>query len=536
MVVRVVTRAKASALTRATNSGVDVAADDANEGSSIKSRHVRARRGSFDSITSLVAMRLAVARWAAGAVRSASPPGATASASGSLAAAAWRAHAGGGGAAASSARRALSDLSPSAASNLAPTPRERLFAALPGLGLACGVAQAGFYLADEITARSGVPVAGVPVAILLGACANNAPVPLPSAFRPGIALASSLVLRVGIVCVGAKLSAMDVVTDGASSLPAALASVGAGVLIIPRLARLAGLDPRLGALLAAGTSVCGVTAVSALAPAVAATQAEVTVAVANVVIWGSLGMLALPHLAHELLGRRSSEAAGTWIGLGVHDTAQVFAAGLSYKQSFDDDVAFRVAAVTKLARNATLFAAIPFLAAQVKRTHPAGAAIVKASSSGSSSAKLFGTAIPPFLLAFLFASAVRSAGDAVFATRWWAETDAPARWNALAKFVGDEVGARHCLGTATAAVGLGTSASVARAAGAAPFLVGGAGAAVVGGVGFACAALMASASGGRDGDEIGGLIGSLAVRRKNPPNITPYVPPNERGDVRRRKE
>ena len=49
-------------------------------------------------------------------------------------------------------------------------------------------------------------------------------------------------------------------------------------------------------------------------------------------------------------------------------------------------------------------------------------------------------------------------------------------------------------------------------------------------------ALMASASGGRDGDETGGLIGSLAVRRKNPPNITQYVPPNERGDVRRRKE
>ena len=257
-------------------------------------------------------------------------------------------------------------------------------------------------------------------------------------------------------------------------------------------------------------------------------------AVANVVIWGSLGMLALPHLAHELLGRRSSEAAGTWIGLGVHDSAQVFAAGLSYKQSFDDDVAFRVAAVTKLARNATLFAAIPFLAAQVKRTHPAGAAIVKASSSGSSSAKLFGTAIPPFLLAFLFASAVRSAGDAVFATRWWAETDAPARWNALAKFVGDEVGARHCLGTATAAVGLGTSASVAGRR-ARPFLVGGEGRRRRR-VGFACAALMASASGGRDSDEIGGLIGSLAVRRKNPPNITPYVPPNERGDVRRRKE
>lgn len=67
-----------------------------------------------------------------------------------------------------------------------------------------------------------------------------------------------------------------------------------------------------GSLIAAGTSICGVTAVSALAPAIAATQAEVSVAVANVVLFGTAGMLLLPHVANHLLGH-CSEAAGLFL-------------------------------------------------------------------------------------------------------------------------------------------------------------------------------------------------------------------------------
>jgi uncharacterized membrane protein YadS len=51
-------------------------------------------------------------------------------------------------------------------------------------------------------------VSAVPVAILLGAALNNAPggVSLvPSATRPGIAVASGRLLKVGIVCMGTKL-------------------------------------------------------------------------------------------------------------------------------------------------------------------------------------------------------------------------------------------------------------------------------------------------------------------------------------------
>ena len=51
-----------------------------------------------------------------------------------------------------------------------------------------------------------------------------------------------------------------------------------------------------------------------------------------------------------------------WLGLAVHDTAQVMGAGLTYAQLFDDERAFNAAAVTKLTRNLALAAAIPALA------------------------------------------------------------------------------------------------------------------------------------------------------------------------------
>ena len=389
-------------------------------------------------------------------------------------------------------RRGLSDLNPS------PKPPHRggdagkekasakAFAVVPGLGLAFGVAHGGFALADELSARSGVTVSGVPLAILSGALINNLPGGLVrgALFKPGVAFASSTVLRAGIVAVGFKLSASDVAAVGAFSVPVVAASVGAGLAVIPRLARFAGLTPRLGSLLAVGTSVCGVTAVSALAPAVGATAAETSVAVANVACFGTVGMLLLPQAAHALLGD-CPEAAGAFLGTGIHDTAQVFGAALTYKERFGDEKVFETAAVTKLTRNLSLAAAIPALAAGV-------AATAKDTKHSSASSSLFRgnvrKAIPPFLLAFLAASAARSAGDAAFEGTAAAKKE----WRRATDLVGSEFGAKHCLGTAMAAVGLNLSFAAFSGVGVTPFLVGGAGAVVVSGVGLAGATALAA--------------------------------------------
>ena len=60
----------------------------------------------------------------------------------------------------------------------------------------------------------------------------------------------------------------------------------------------------------------GVTAITACAPAIKANQQEVSFAVANVVAFGTVGMLVYPYLAHSILG--SSQAIGTFLGLAIH--------------------------------------------------------------------------------------------------------------------------------------------------------------------------------------------------------------------------
>lgn len=111
----------------------------------------------------------------------------------------------------------------------------------------------------------------------------------------------------------------------------------------------------MGLLTAAGTSICGVTAIVSLAPAIKATEREVETypsknrperircsniltcipffscfldtlfevafAVANVVVFGLCGMLSYPYLAHTLAS--SSEQVGLFLGSAIHDTSQV---------------------------------------------------------------------------------------------------------------------------------------------------------------------------------------------------------------------
>ena len=117
---------------------------------------------------------------------------------------------------------------------------------------------------------------------------------------------------------------------GIAGLPVVLAAIGTGLVFVTWFNKKLGLPPRLGTLIAAGTSICGVTAIVSVAPAIEADEREVAYAVANVVAFGLFGMLIYPYLAHAVLG--SSETIGLFLGTAVHDTSQVVGAALTYKQ------------------------------------------------------------------------------------------------------------------------------------------------------------------------------------------------------------
>uniref|UniRef100_A0A7S3LKK9 Uncharacterized protein n=1 Tax=Aplanochytrium stocchinoi TaxID=215587 RepID=A0A7S3LKK9_9STRA len=240
-----------------------------------------------------------------------------------------------------------------------------------------------------------------------------------------------------------------------------------------------GLPPKMSSLIAAGTSICGVTAITAVAPAIKANQQETGFAIANVVAFGTIGMLTYPYLAHSIM--TSSHQIGMFLGLAIHDTSQVIGSALTYATVYGDEEVLKVAAITKLSRNLFLAGVIPGLAYMTAKREGA----VKASSSLLPSAAEIKKYIPGFVIGFVGMSALRTAGDISLENYGSAlglmDGD---QWKWATSVVGSEIGSHYLLGTAMAAVGLGTSASALKGVGYKPFVVGLAGAGVVGVTGF----------------------------------------------------
>jgi uncharacterized integral membrane protein (TIGR00698 family) len=302
------------------------------------------------------------------------------------------------------------------------------------------------------------------VAVVLGLLVGNL-VTLPDATRPGLAVASKRVLRIGVVCLGARLTFAEVAEIGGPAVGVVVLTMTVAFLSVALVSRLAGIPPRLATLIGVGTAVCGNSAIMATSPIIDAEDREISFAVATITIFGTAALLLFPVLA--LLVDMPDRVFGFWAGLSINDTSQVVAAGAAYS-----DEALEVATVVKLVRNAFMAPLILLIAWWSAR----GRTRTRATGAGAGAggeADVRGSALqafPLFLLGFLALAALRSVG-----------------------VLGDEVAAGFgtaatlLITVAIAAVGCTTRVDQLREVGIRPFVVG-FGAAVtlaVAGLGFA---------------------------------------------------
>ena len=365
------------------------------------------------------------------------------------------------------------------------------FRLLPGAILAALVMLTALPLANAIghwvlglqgldSAGKSSPLSPVLVAIILGLLIRNL-VPLPEIVKPGIKFAVAKLLRLGIIFVGIKLSFMDVLKLGAWGIPVVLVCITVGLLFVTWFARKLGVSERLGTLIAAGTSICGITAVVSTAPAIDAEESEVAYAVANIAFFGMIAMFVYPYLAHHFF--ETSEQVGLFLGTAVHDTSQVIGAGLTYQQMFHDDLAFKTATVTKLTRNLFLAAVVPLLAIYYAKQ--------QGKETGNAAKKVdIGKLFPLFVIGFLLMAVVRSVGDATVQNGFAFGLFDASTWKMVTSQIGGVWGSKYLLGTALAAVGLGTHISVFKGVGLKPLLVSFVAALVVGAMGFTMALLL----------------------------------------------
>ena len=365
-----------------------------------------------------------------------------------------------------------------------------MVAALPGLLLSGLVLAAAVPLASAlggailraqgVEAAAGNPVSVISVAILVGLLVGNT-FSVPPAFKPGIQLAMKLILRFGIVLVGLKLALADVLRLGALAVPLVAALIVIALVVTRWLARVVGAGERFGLLAAAATAICGVTATVAVAPVIEAEEREVTYAVAIVTLFGLIGMLTYPILAHAVFGA-DSDSAGMFLGTSIHDTSQVMGAAMSYREVWGDARAFEVATVTKLTRNLFIVIVVPLLGWIWSRRSEQSETTKK---KGSLKAL-----VPGFVLGFVAMALVRSLGE------WTLESTgsafgliAPDTWRNLVQILGDRV-SYVSLGLAMAAVGLNTNIRSLRSLGLRPLWVGAGAALIVSVTGMALAHLI----------------------------------------------
>lgn len=164
---------------------------------------------------------------------------------------------------------------------------------------------------------------------------------------PGLATAARRLLRLGIVLLGFRLSLLDIAGLGWLVLALIVAIVLATFFLTLALGRAFGLPGDQPLLIAAGFSICGASAIGAMAGVTKSKPADQATPVALVTLCGTLAIAILPTL-QPLLGLDAAQF-GFWVGASVHDVGQVVATAQVAGAS-----ALAMAVVVKLTRVALL--------------------------------------------------------------------------------------------------------------------------------------------------------------------------------------
>lgn len=167
------------------------------------------------------------------------------------------------------------------------------------------------------------------LAILLGILIGNSFYPkIAVNIASGIHFAKQTLLRLGIVLYGFRLTLQDIGNVGVNAILTDVVMLISTFFITLWLGiHYLKMDKNTVYLTGAGCSICGAAAVMATGPVIKAESHQISVAVAVVVIFGTLSMLFYPVFYSYVWNIMSPHQFGIYIGSSVHEVAQVYAAG-----------------------------------------------------------------------------------------------------------------------------------------------------------------------------------------------------------------
>lgn len=270
---------------------------------------------------------------------------------------------------------------------------------LPGLALSLAVAGAAIGVAAvERQAFGRPPLEALVVAILIGTAVRSAWDP-GERFAAGVQFSAKTLLELAVALLGATVSAQAILAIGPGLLLGTLALVATAIAGSYLVGRTLGLEPRLATLVACGNSICGNSAIAAVAPVIEADGEDVAASIAFTAVLGVAVVLALPLLGQAL--HMPPRAFGVLAGLTVYAVPQVLAATAPAGA-----LATQVGALVKLVRVLTLGPMLLVLGWLAPHLYGRGE---RACLEGPKPRPRLGQVAPWFVLAFLAFAAARSA-------------------------------------------------------------------------------------------------------------------------------
>lgn len=316
---------------------------------------------------------------------------------------------------------------------------------LPGLALSAGLGWLGIRLAGYSWVQMA-GLSGLSLAIVLGMLVGNLGYAhMAGQAEAGVVFSKQNLLRLGIVLYGLRLTVQDVAQVGVAGVLIDAVVVCATFLLAVWVGtRWLGLERSTAMLIGAGSSICGAAAVLAAEPVVKGRAEQVTVAVATVVVFGTVATFLYPMLytlgQHGGLFAADEHAFGVYIGSTIHEVAQVVAAGNAVGGAAAD-----TAVIAKMVRVMMLAPFLLALSAWLAR-HPENGA-----AAGRGAQRV---TVPWFAIGFV--------AVVLFNSLQWLPRPVTQAVTALDN---------HLLAMAMAALGLTTHLSAIRKAGARPLLL-----------------------------------------------------------------
>ena len=275
---------------------------------------------------------------------------------------------------------------------------------IPGIALCLTVTGAAYALEAGERALAGKAwLEALVLAIVIGTAVRSLWTP-GDHWHDGIVFSAKYLLEFAVVLLGASVSAATILAAGLPLLFGIGGVVACAILLSFGIGRLLGLPTRMALLIACGNSICGNSAIAAVAPVIGADSEDVAASIAFTAVLGVVVVLGLP-LVGLALGM-SGLAFGALAGLTVYAVPQVIAAASPLGTA-----AVQMGTLVKLVRVLMLGPVCLILSLVAPRLAPQQAPAGEFVTGGPASRRLdLAHLVPWFIIGFLMLVAFRSLG------------------------------------------------------------------------------------------------------------------------------